>query len=79
MTKYKGFSGSIKSIDASNNHPQLLSCGVDRFAILYNLDTRQVLKKIYAKVQLNCCLLRGDNFIISTSQQTKKLRRNDIC
>uniref|UniRef100_A0A915NYA0 WD_REPEATS_REGION domain-containing protein n=1 Tax=Meloidogyne floridensis TaxID=298350 RepID=A0A915NYA0_9BILA len=43
-SKYKGFSGSIKSIDASDNHPQFISCGVDRFVILHNLDTKQIFK-----------------------------------
>uniref|UniRef100_A0A914MIU2 Uncharacterized protein n=1 Tax=Meloidogyne incognita TaxID=6306 RepID=A0A914MIU2_MELIC len=79
-SKYKGFSGSIKSIDASDNHPQFISCGVDRFVILHNLDTKQIFKKIYAKVQLNCCLLKEDsNLIITTpsNKQSKKRKIND--
>ncbi|KAL7079348.1 hypothetical protein ACQ4LE_001423 [Meloidogyne hapla] len=77
VSKFKGFSGSIKSIDASDNSPQLLSCGVDRFVILHNLDTKQILKKIYAKVQLNCCLLKEDNLIIQLTKQSKKRKIND--
>uniref|UniRef100_A0A914KVD8 Uncharacterized protein n=1 Tax=Meloidogyne incognita TaxID=6306 RepID=A0A914KVD8_MELIC len=79
-SKYKGFSGSIKSIDASDNHPKFISCGVDRFVILHNLDTKQIFKKIYAKVQLNCCLLKEDsNLIITTpsNKQSKKRKIND--
>ncbi|KAF7637889.1 hypothetical protein Mgra_00002594 [Meloidogyne graminicola] len=79
VAKYKGFSGAIKSIDASNNQPNFLSCGVDRFAILHNLDTKQILKKIYAKVQLNCCLMREDNLIISKQSRKRKKNDDDSC
>lgn len=64
VSKYKGFAGTIRSIDASATEPQILSCGADRYAILHNLITREAIKKIYCKVQLNCCLIRNDVSLI---------------
>uniref|UniRef100_A0A914GU31 Uncharacterized protein n=1 Tax=Globodera rostochiensis TaxID=31243 RepID=A0A914GU31_GLORO len=72
VCKFKGFAGAIRHIDASASHPQFLSCGIDRFAIVHDLNSRKVIQKVYCKVQLKCCLLCADNSLVTPSAKTPK-------
>ncbi|KAL3103326.1 hypothetical protein niasHS_002512 [Heterodera schachtii] len=75
LCKFKGFAGAVRHIDASPSHPQILSCGIDRFAIVHDLISHKILRKIYCKVQLNCCLICTDNSFVTKSE--KKLRNGE--
>uniref|UniRef100_A0A915CS07 tRNA:m(4)X modification enzyme TRM13 n=1 Tax=Ditylenchus dipsaci TaxID=166011 RepID=A0A915CS07_9BILA len=74
-SKYKGFAGAIRSIDAHPTEPIFASCGIDRFVVLHDLNTRRVLKKIYCKVQLNSILLSRNMSLINS--QIKKEEEDD--
>lgn len=50
--KYKGFVGAIRSIDAHPTKPIFVSCGIDRFVIAHDLNTRKVLKKVFIKIDV---------------------------
>lgn len=53
---YKGFAGGIRCIQCHENLPLVASCGLDRFLRVHDLNTRDLLHKIYLKSKLNCLL-----------------------
>lgn len=69
LKKYKGFSGTIKSIQITNTvafekqrdvlaEPKLYvaTCGLDRFLRIHNVQTGQLIKRMYLKSRANCLL-----------------------
>ncbi|KAF8777881.1 WD repeat-containing protein 74 [Argiope bruennichi] len=64
---FKGFAGSIRSIQCHPSLPLVASCGLDRFLRIHDLNQHKLLKKIYLKTRLNCLLYRAD---ISSSNET---------
>uniref|UniRef100_A0A7E4VJT2 WD_REPEATS_REGION domain-containing protein n=1 Tax=Panagrellus redivivus TaxID=6233 RepID=A0A7E4VJT2_PANRE len=60
--KLKGFAGSVRSVDAHPTEPWVVSVGIDRHVRLHSLDVKgKPIKKLYAKVRLNCVLLKEKN------------------
>ncbi|KAI6206684.1 WD repeat-containing protein 74 [Aphelenchoides besseyi] len=57
LQKFHGFAGSIRSIHAHPTEPTFASCGIDRFLCVHNIQTHQMVKKIYCKTRLNAVLL----------------------
>ncbi|GBN10750.1 WD repeat-containing protein 74 [Araneus ventricosus] len=66
---FKGFAGSVRSIQCHPTLPLVASCGLDRFLRIHDLNKHKLLKKIYLKTRLNCLLYRTD---LSTSNETAK-------
>jgi hypothetical protein len=66
LQKYKGFQGTIKSLQVGNtptvSSPQLKSdlcvatCGLDRFFRLHHVHTGGLVSKVFLKSRLNCLL-----------------------
>jgi len=54
---FRGFAGSISSIECHPTEPYVASCGIDRFARLHHLLTKEQVNKIYCKARLNCLVL----------------------
>eukprot|EP00794_Sanderia_malayensis_P006108 gene6108-6812_t len=54
---FKGIAGSIRSIECHTKQDFVACCGLDRFLRLYNVSTRELIRKVYLKSQLNCILL----------------------
>ncbi|KAI6175466.1 WD repeat-containing protein 74 [Aphelenchoides bicaudatus] len=73
IQKYKGFAGSIRSIHAHPTEPFVAACGVDRFVMVHNVDTRKTVNKIYCKTRLTSLLLRTENSLTS-----KKVKEEDM-
>ncbi|VDD87135.1 unnamed protein product [Enterobius vermicularis] len=71
VCKYKGFAGSIRGIAAHSQSPYVASCSIDRFVRLHDLNTKQLLKKVYCKVKLNRILL-NDDFSLSDNNAVNK-------
>ncbi|KAH7730848.1 NOP seven associated protein 1 [Aphelenchoides avenae] len=73
-SKYRGFAGAIRSIDAHPSAPYAASCGADRFVLVHNLSepSHKPMKKIYCKVQLNSILMRNDNSLVSPTKVEAK-------
>lgn len=46
VQKYKGCTGSIRSIYAHPTEPFVASCGIDRFVMVHNVETRKVVNKV---------------------------------
>jgi hypothetical protein len=80
LKKYKGFQGTVKSI---NVQPLIVShlatapkelcvatCGLDRILRIHNIKTSQLVQKIYLKSRLNCLLF-------SKHDAKKKTKVND--
>ncbi|GFU52584.1 WD repeat-containing protein 74 [Nephila pilipes] len=53
---FKGFVGSIRSVQCHPTLPWVASCGLDRFLRIHDLNQHKLLKKIYLKTRLNCLL-----------------------
>ncbi|OXA36515.1 WD repeat-containing protein 74 [Folsomia candida] len=49
---FHGFNGSVRSIVADENTPYFVSCGLDRFLYLHNLNNRSPVKKLFLKSRL---------------------------
>ena len=57
---YKGFSGSVRSIQAHATLPLLAACGLDRKLRVYDVKTRAQVHTIYLKQKLNALLFSGE-------------------
>jgi len=55
--RYKGFAGALRSVQCHPTEPVLVSCGLDRFLHVHDLNSRAHLSKLYLKSRLNCLLL----------------------
>lgn len=54
---FKGFSGGITDIQCHPTAPFIVSCGVDRYVHVHNIESREHVHKFYLKSRLNCVLL----------------------
>lgn len=54
---FHGFNGSVRSIVADENTPYFVSCGLDRFLYLHNLNNRSPVKKVSLplRIRIVCC------------------------
>jgi WD40 repeat protein len=52
----RGASGSTRSVSVHNSLPMVASVGLDRHLRVHDLTTRHLLKAVYLKQKLNCCL-----------------------
>lgn len=57
---FKGFSGSIRDVKCHDSLPYVVSCGLDRFLRIHDLNTKEILHKVYLKSTLNCLLLKNN-------------------
>uniref|UniRef100_A0A914V415 WD repeat-containing protein 74 n=1 Tax=Plectus sambesii TaxID=2011161 RepID=A0A914V415_9BILA len=73
--KFKGFAGALRSIDAHPTAPYLASCGIDRFVRVHNINTKELVKKIYCKARMNCILMRRQLSLLTTVKEEKPDRR----
>jgi ribosome biogenesis protein NSA1 len=61
LKKYKGFQGTIKSIEIGKPNTQseklqIASCGLDRYLRLHDVESGQMKLKLYLKSRMNCLL-----------------------
>ncbi|XP_069110786.1 WD repeat-containing protein 74-like [Argopecten irradians] len=56
VQQYKGFAGGIRCIQCHESLPLAASCGLDRFLRVHDLETRELLHKVYLKSKLNYLL-----------------------
>ena len=54
LKKYKNFQGTIKSMQIINQH--VATCGLDRYLRVHNIETSELVSKVYLKSRLNCLL-----------------------
>ncbi|XP_050418233.1 WD repeat-containing protein 74 [Patella vulgata] len=54
---FKGFAGSVRSIQCHPSLPIMATCGLDRFLRIHHIESRELLHKFYLKSRLNCLLL----------------------
>ncbi|GAB6021817.1 WD repeat-containing protein 74 [Chamberlinius hualienensis] len=72
---YKGFAGSIRSIQCHPSAPLVASCGLDRFLRIHDVNNHLLIKKVYLKSRLNCLLYRNE---VVEPVATKSAKRTDI-
>ncbi|XP_069677228.1 WD repeat-containing protein 74 [Periplaneta americana] len=60
---YKGAVGAIKSIACHKTEPYLVSVGLDRNLLIHNLNSKDLIRKMYLKARLNSVLLHSNAFI----------------
>ena len=62
LKKYKGFQGTIKSMQINNpltpdaKGLSVATCGLDRYLRVHNIESGQLTSKVYLKSRLNCLL-----------------------
>lgn len=56
---YKGLVGSITGLACTQMGPYVVSTSMDRFLRIYNIDTREIVKKVYLTSKLTCLVLRS--------------------
>ncbi|TKR61378.1 hypothetical protein L596_028496 [Steinernema carpocapsae] len=72
LGKYRGFAGSIRSIDCHPSSPYAVSCGIDRFVILHDMETRKIVKKIYCKARLNQLVMKKALSLLDNAPKAPK-------
>jgi len=72
---YKGNVGSIRSVKCHQTQQIVVSCGLDRFAKIYDLNSRKLLKKVYMKSNLNCMLLPDVEIQLEEQKMDGPLKR----
>ncbi|XP_045168538.2 WD repeat-containing protein 74-like [Mercenaria mercenaria] len=55
--RFKGFAGGIRSIQCHSSLPFVASCGLDRFFRVHDINTKELVHKMYLKSRLNCLLM----------------------
>ncbi|KAK2582506.1 hypothetical protein KPH14_004804 [Odynerus spinipes] len=56
---YKGLVGSITGLACSEAGPYVVSTSLDRYLRVYNINTREMIKKVYLTSKLTCLVLRS--------------------
>lgn len=59
---YKGFAGGIRSIQCHESLPVVASCGLDRYFRVHDINSKQLLHKMYLKSRLNCLLMASNDW-----------------
>ena len=57
---YKGFSGGITDIQCHSSEPVVVSCGIDRYIRVHDIESKALLVRFYLKSRLNCLLLSDE-------------------
>ncbi|XP_070577591.1 WD repeat-containing protein 74-like [Ptychodera flava] len=58
---FKGFAGSIRSIQCHQTKPLVASCGLDRHLRIHNVHSGELKHKVYLKSRLNCLLFSSQD------------------
>ena len=77
--KYRGCTGSIRSIDCHPQHKCFGVVGLDRFLRIYDIDQPKPIQRMYLKSKLNHVLLNRDfdpnTAIVDKKEELKKKRK----
>lgn len=76
IKKYKGFAGTIKSIEINPLTNTIATCGLDRFLRIHNINDSMLKTKIYLKSRLNCLLYSKHEPIVLKSKSDE--HRNEL-
>ncbi|XP_067649377.1 WD repeat-containing protein 74-like [Haliotis asinina] len=71
MQVYKGFAGGIRDIKCHPSKSLVASCGLDRHLRIHDIDSKEMVNKLYLKSRLNCLLFsskEGENVSGSKSE-----------
>lgn len=68
VQEYRGFAGGIRDIQCHDKKPLIVSCGADRFLRIHDLNSKEMLHKVYMKSKLNCFLLTKTNWDINGTE-----------
>lgn len=83
LKRYKGFQGTIKSakiekltVPAFKNTTKevtcVATCGLDRFLRVHNIETSELVSKVYLKSRLNCLLFSKHEPVKVNGEKSKK-------
>lgn len=86
VKKYKGFQGTIKSIQIQNTPLYNLNgsdlcvatCGLDRFLRVHHVESSTLLSKVYLKSRLNCLLFSKHEPVKPESKKSDELEDDQI-
>lgn len=85
LKKYKSFAGTVKSIEISEStafaptaRTYIATCGLDRFMRVHELESGQLISKVYVKSRSNCLLFsRHDPIAKSKSAGRNELEQEE--
>ncbi|XP_074097086.1 WD repeat domain 74 lethal (2) k09848 isoform X2 [Cotesia typhae] len=60
LNTYKGFVGGITAISCPKNNPYIVSVGLDRYLRIHNINTKELLQKVYLTSRLSSMVLRSE-------------------
>jgi len=80
VSRYKLFAGSVRSIVKHPTLPYIASVGLDRHLLVHNIDTKQLLSKVYLKQRLSCVLFSAEEGThkITKKRKSKKTDQDQI-
>jgi ribosome biogenesis protein NSA1 len=74
--RYKGFAGSVRSVDKHPDLPLIASVGLDRFVRVHHTETREMLSCVYVKQRLRAVLFAGEQGKpVKEAEQAKRKRK----
>lgn len=73
LNTYKGFAGGVTGIACSMNNPYVASVSLDRYLRIHNIDTKELVKKIYLTSKLTCLIMRSD-----FSMKTERIEHGSV-
>lgn len=73
----KGLAGGVREVQCHPTLPYSVSVSLDRFLLVHNLETRQLLHKVYLKSRLNCVLMRR-NFALRPEEYPEEEEEPEI-
>ncbi|XP_022091363.1 WD repeat-containing protein 74-like [Acanthaster planci] len=78
LRAYKGFAGSIRSIECHPSLPFVASCGLDRFLRIHHIPSGTLENKIYLKSRLNCLMFSSASFDTVDPEEVVKAQEKPV-
>ncbi|XP_008557103.2 WD repeat-containing protein 74 [Microplitis demolitor] len=77
LNTYKGFVGGITAISCPTNNPYIVSVGLDRYLRVHDLNTKELLQKVYLTSRLSSMVLRSEfilNDVLTNEENNEKIQ-----
>ncbi|CAD6240443.1 GSCOCG00008790001-RA-CDS [Cotesia congregata] len=76
LNTYKGFVGGITAISCPKNNPYIVSVGLDRYLRVHNINTKELLQKVYLTSRLSSMVLRSE-FVLKQVESKENITNDE--
>ncbi|XP_044579016.1 WD repeat-containing protein 74 [Cotesia glomerata] len=76
LNTYKGFVGGITAISCPKNNPYIVSVGLDRYLRVHNINTKELLQKVYLTSRLSSMVLRSE-FVLKEVESKENITNDE--